>query len=306
MAIIAEEIVADLRVRSDKLTTGMKSARAAYNEELAGMRKAAGSLELAITDAATTIDKAADKLVAAFRRSAKSDQESAAAIKAAEAAKTLAVEKAAAAAAAAATAKQLDELKIQRAAAATAAAVEAAAAREARARGKITPSAAPASNGVNRTTSIFAPLRTEAAVDRVLAGEQAAARQAAAATARAVEQAAAREVAAQNRAARAAEKAARDKARAAKQAQDAITRESTKSTQQISLLAASFAAAFTGSQILGLLDSYTRFTNQLKVAGLEGENLSRVQERLFDIGQRNGTSIESLSGLYGRLAQGSK
>ncbi len=71
-------------------------------------------------------------------------------------------------------------------------------------------------------------------------------------------------------------------------------------------LAASFAAAFSTSAISGMIDTYTRFTNQLKVAGLEGEALARVQDQLFAIAQRNGTSLESLSWLYGRLSQGAK
>lgn len=55
-----------------------------------------------------------------------------------------------------------------------------------------------------------------------------------------------------------------------------------------------------------LLDGYTRYTNQLKVAGLEGSNLTAVQDRLFATAQRYGVELESLGQLYGRIAQGSK
>ncbi|MBU1606873.1 MAG: hypothetical protein KKD08_08715, partial [Alphaproteobacteria bacterium] len=53
-------------------------------------------------------------------------------------------------------------------------------------------------------------------------------------------------------------------------------------------LAASFAAAFTGRELIGLLDSFTRLQNELKVAGLEGKALGDVQERLFTIATQNG------------------
>lgn len=68
-------------------------------------------------------------------------------------------------------------------------------------------------------------------------------------------------------------------------------------------LAGTIAAAFSVRQIAMLADSYTRFTNQLSVAGLEGEKLARVQEQLFTIAQRNGVELEQLGNLYGRVSQ---
>lgn len=68
-------------------------------------------------------------------------------------------------------------------------------------------------------------------------------------------------------------------------------------------LAGTLAAAFSVQQIAQLADSYTRFTNQLSVAGVEGEKLARVQEQLFAIAQRNGVELESLGSLYGRVSQ---
>lgn len=58
--------------------------------------------------------------------------------------------------------------------------------------------------------------------------------------------------------------------------------------------------------IARLADGYTRFTNSLKVAGLEGNNLAQVQTQLFDIAQRYGVELEGLGALYGRLSQGAK
>ena len=71
-------------------------------------------------------------------------------------------------------------------------------------------------------------------------------------------------------------------------------------------IAASVGAAFSAQQVAGLIDGYTRFTNQLKVAGLEGENLARVQETLFGIAQRYGVELESVGTLYGRTAAAAK
>ncbi len=79
-------------------------------------------------------------------------------------------------------------------------------------------------------------------------------------------------------------------------------------TMRSSLLASAsgLIAAFGAREIAQVADGYTRFTNQLKVAGLEGQNLGKVQNDLFGIAQRYGVQLESLGGLYGRLSQGAK
>lgn len=68
-------------------------------------------------------------------------------------------------------------------------------------------------------------------------------------------------------------------------------------------LAGSFAAAFSAQQVVGLIDSYTRLQNSLKVAGLEGENLAAVQSRLLELSGRYGVGIEELAGLFGNSSQ---
>lgn len=45
---------------------------------------------------------------------------------------------------------------------------------------------------------------------------------------------------------------------------------------------------------------FTRLQNSLKVAGLEGQNLERVQSRLLDLSSRYGVGIEGLANLYGK------
>lgn len=71
-------------------------------------------------------------------------------------------------------------------------------------------------------------------------------------------------------------------------------------------LAGTLAAAFTGRELVGMLDSYTRFQNALKVAGLEGDRLAETQDRLFAIAQRNGVATEDLGNLYGSLSRAAK
>jgi len=67
--------------------------------------------------------------------------------------------------------------------------------------------------------------------------------------------------------------------------------------------AGAIAAGVSVREITQLADSYTRFTNNLRVAGVEGAALNKVQETLFASAQRNGVQIEALSTLYGRASQ---
>jgi tape measure domain-containing protein len=66
------------------------------------------------------------------------------------------------------------------------------------------------------------------------------------------------------------------------------------------------AGMFAGREALQAVDTYTRFTNSLKVAGLEGAALSQVQEQLYQSAIKNGIALEPLGKLYGRAAQSAK
>lgn len=68
-------------------------------------------------------------------------------------------------------------------------------------------------------------------------------------------------------------------------------------------LAGTLATFFTGRELVGLIDSFTRFQNQLKVAGLEGEQLAQVQERLRTIGAEYGVELEGLANIFSRVSQ---
>ena len=70
--------------------------------------------------------------------------------------------------------------------------------------------------------------------------------------------------------------------------------------------AAGIAAGVSVSAITNLADSYTRFANQLRVAGVEGDAFAQVQDRLGASAITNGASLETLGALYGRLSQGAK
>jgi tape measure domain-containing protein len=102
----------------------------------------------------------------------------------------------------------------------------------------------------------------------------------------------------------------RDLRRAQGESEDRIRRmedQFRRSSSNISLslngIAGTLATAFTGQQLIALIDQFTRFQNSLKVAGLEGERLAEVQDRLFQSGARYGVSVNALADLYGKAEQ---
>lgn len=69
------------------------------------------------------------------------------------------------------------------------------------------------------------------------------------------------------------------------------------------------AAFLTSAAVKGLAelsDSATRITNALKVAGLSGDELEKVYQRLNKAALANGAPIETLATLYGKAAQAQK
>lgn len=59
-------------------------------------------------------------------------------------------------------------------------------------------------------------------------------------------------------------------------------------------------------EVTQLVDSWTRFTNQLRVAGREGDALKATQGELFAIAQKYGVQLEAIGTLYGRNAASAK
>jgi tape measure domain-containing protein len=66
------------------------------------------------------------------------------------------------------------------------------------------------------------------------------------------------------------------------------------------------AAGFSAGAAKDLIDSATRIKNSLKVAGLGGEELTNVYDRLYQSAQKNAAPLEALATLYGRAAQQQK
>lgn len=106
-----------------------------------------------------------------------------------------------------------------------------------------------------------------------------------------------------NRAARTFEQATKAQREDMRGLEQQITRSSGQIGSSLKGLAATFATAFSVRQIQQYADGYTRFTNQLRVAGQEGEGLAQTQERLFGIAQRYGIELESIGTLFSRTAQ---
>jgi tape measure domain-containing protein len=77
-------------------------------------------------------------------------------------------------------------------------------------------------------------------------------------------------------------------------------------SSQLAKLAPMLAAAFAGNAAIGAMDTYNRFSNQLKVAGLEGSKLAAVQEHLYQTALKNGSALEPLGTLYSRVSQSAK
>jgi tape measure domain-containing protein len=67
-------------------------------------------------------------------------------------------------------------------------------------------------------------------------------------------------------------------------------------------LAKGLLAGFTLQGAQQIIDAGTKITNSLKVAGLEGDNLKKTYEALFQSAQKNGAEIGTLATVYGRVA----
>ncbi|WP_395393046.1 tape measure protein [Novosphingobium sp. BL-8A] len=85
-----------------------------------------------------------------------------------------------------------------------------------------------------------------------------------------------------------------------------IQRSSTQISSSMKTIATSLAAGLSVQQVGSFVDAWTRYTNQLKTAGFEGQNLAQVQDRLFAISNKYGVSLESVGTLFGRNAASAK
>lgn len=78
---------------------------------------------------------------------------------------------------------------------------------------------------------------------------------------------------------------------------------SSEIARTVKTLAATLGVTLSVRQLQNYVDGYTRFSNQLKVAGLEGANLAGTQRELLDLSSRYGANLEALGNLYGKATQ---
>jgi tape measure domain-containing protein len=72
--------------------------------------------------------------------------------------------------------------------------------------------------------------------------------------------------------------------------------------REIASLSGLLAGLFTTQQVARYADQYTSLQNRLKAAGLEGENLKRVEDALYETANRNGLQVQATAELYQRAS----
>lgn len=81
-----------------------------------------------------------------------------------------------------------------------------------------------------------------------------------------------------------------------------MLRSSTAMSGSLRSLGAAFASYLSIRELAALSDGFTRLQNNLRVAGLEGDALKQTQDELLAVSAQYGTSLESLTGLYAKVA----
>ena len=95
-------------------------------------------------------------------------------------------------------------------------------------------------------------------------------------------------------------------ARAAEDTERRIRASSAGIASTFKSLATSLAAGASAAAILKMADGYTSLQNRLKATGLEGENLIKIENQLFDAANKNGIAIDSVAQLYQRASLAQK
>lgn len=70
----------------------------------------------------------------------------------------------------------------------------------------------------------------------------------------------------------------------------------------LSAIAPTLAAAFSAAAVIKYADSYTSLQNRLKAAGLQGRELQRVEDALYETANRNGLQVSATAELYSRAS----
>lgn len=82
-----------------------------------------------------------------------------------------------------------------------------------------------------------------------------------------------------------------------------VDRSALAAGQSLMRMAGPLAALASAGGFVKLADSASRMENALKVAGLSGTELARVQEKLFEAAQKNAAPLEDLTNLFGKVSQ---
>lgn len=83
-------------------------------------------------------------------------------------------------------------------------------------------------------------------------------------------------------------------------------REASTAMEKLNGVIKTFIGLAAAKQVIDLADSFTRFTNALKVANVEGANQKIVVDRLYVSAQKYGVQLEAMGKLYGKAAQAQK
>lgn len=124
-----------------------------------------------------------------------------------------------------------------------------------------------------------------------------------------ISQSATAAVTATNSAASAAATGAQNAARASSRAATSIANDNVRIVDSINKVGATYRylVALIGAGVIGkAMDEYIGLNNVMKLTGLAGDELTDVQNRLFESANKHGVSIDALGNLYRRLSIASK
>lgn len=94
--------------------------------------------------------------------------------------------------------------------------------------------------------------------------------------------------------------------RAAENTERRIKSSSAAISASLARMAGAIAATASVGAIIRMGDAYTNMQNRLKAAGLEGKELIRVENELYDAANRNGIAIDAVASLYQRASLAQK
>ncbi|MCB5173642.1 tape measure protein [Microvirga lenta] len=98
------------------------------------------------------------------------------------------------------------------------------------------------------------------------------------------------------------DRAMRGVERRTEQATNRITQSFSRAGTAVKTGLAGIFAGLSVQQVSAYADSFVKVQNSLKTAGLEGENLRKTYQAIYEIAQRQGAPLEAMAALYGRVS----